>query len=285
MKSNDYLFIQTEKELFRYLENLKKEGITLIALDIEGEFNLHAYGEKLCLVQVFDGSQQVLIDPFPLSNEALGELFGDEKIIKIMFDASSDASLLKNRYQIDVRSILDLRIAVELLNFEKKNLHFVLNKVVGKQLTNKKKFQRYNWGRRPLDPQALEYALSDVIYLFEAKDEILKMLVNAGLYEEFLLRSIVHQNKNYKKNLADRHKKFKGYRRFTPREQNIFKEIFYIRDRYAREMNLPPHMVIENKEVYPLLKDLGHIRKIHFNRWIKPEIIGSLQDEILGISS
>lgn len=284
MNSGDYLFIQTEKDLARYLDVLKEERISLIALDIEGEFNLHIYGEKLCLIQIFDGTRSVVIDPFPLSNESLQAVFYDDKIVKIMFDASSDASLLKNHYDVDVRSILDLRIAVELLDFEKKNLHYVLNSVLGTKLESKGKFQRYNWTRRPLDPAALEYALGDVIYLFEAKDKILAMLTEEGLYEDFLIRSIIQQNKNYKKNLADRHKNFKGYKRFSHREKQVFKEVFYIRDRYARQLNVPPNMVIENKEIYSLLKDLEHIKKIRFNHRIKSPVIQSLQEEVLGIS-
>ena len=41
-------------------------------------------------------------------------------------DASSDMSLLKNTADIEVKSILDLRPAVELLDYEKKDLHSVV---------------------------------------------------------------------------------------------------------------------------------------------------------------
>ena len=280
----EYQLIETERELTAYLELLKEERIRLISVDIEGEFNLHVYGEKLCLIQIYDGKRRVVIDPFPFTNEQLNAVFADDKIVKIMYDASSDASLLKNHYEVDVRSVLDLRIAVELLDFEKKNLHFVLNHLLGTQLESKGKFQRHNWTRRPLDPAAVAYALGDVIYLFEAKDKILSLLAEQGLYEEFLLRSIVQQNKNYRKNLADRHKNFKGYKRFSPREKKIFKELYYIRDRYAQKLNVPPNLMMENKEIYPLLKDLNHVKTIRFHRRIKPGVARSFQEEVLGIS-
>ena len=280
-----YEFIQTEDAFNRYYETLKTEGIALIALDIEGEFNLHQYGEKLCLVQIFDGIRRVIIDPFPLSSQTLQTLLGDEKIIKIMFDASSDASLLKNQHQIDLLSVLDLRIAVELLSFPKKNLHAVLHEVLGLNLESKSRFQRYNWTRRPLDPAAVEYALGDVIYLFDAKDRILSRLQEKGLYEEFLTRSIIQQNKDYRKNPADRHKNFKGYKRFSPGEKKMFKEIFYIRDRHARELNLPPNMVLENREIYSLLKDPTLINQVKFHPRIPGKTVRALQSEVAGLSS
>lgn len=279
-----YEFIQTEDAFNRYYDTLKNEGIGLIALDIEGEFNLHQYGEKLCLVQIFDGTRRVIVDPFPLSSQTLQTLLGDDKIIKIMFDASSDASLLKNQHQIDLLSILDLRIAVELLSFPKKNLHAVLHDVLGLNLESKGKFQRYNWTRRPLDPAAVEYALGDVIYLFDAKDKILSLLQEKGLYEEFLTRTIIQQNKDYRKNPADRHKNFKGYKRFSSGEKKVFKEIFYIRDRYARELNLPPNMVLENREIYPLLKDPALIQRVKFHPRIPGKTAQALQSEVAGLS-
>jgi ribonuclease D len=33
---------------------MEQQGINTIAMDFEGEINLHIYGEHLCLIQVFD---------------------------------------------------------------------------------------------------------------------------------------------------------------------------------------------------------------------------------------
>ena len=43
-----------------------------------------------------------------------------------MYDASSDLSLLKNTDNMEIKSILDLRPAVELLDYDKKDLHSVI---------------------------------------------------------------------------------------------------------------------------------------------------------------
>jgi len=280
-----YLYIQSAADFHRYMDTLRDEKVRVIALDIEGEYNLHMYGEKLCLIQIFDGVRQVLIDPFSIKDEVMDDLFSDTRIIKIMYDASSDASLLKNHHGIDIKSIFDLRIAVEILDFEKQNLHFVLNTLLDTNLVSKGKYQRYNWTRRPIEEGALEYALSDVIYLFDAMDRILDLLKDKDLYKEFLLRSIVQQNKDYRKNLNDRHKKFKGYKRFSSEEKLIFKELFYIRDKFAKEINLPPNSVIENKEIYNIMKNPEHIYSVRFNKRIKSQVIHAIQEEVSGLSS
>ena len=89
-----------------------------------------------------------------------------------MYDASSNSSLLKNTYNIDIKSVLDLRPAVELLNFDKQDLHSVIAIELGITLTKKLKFQRYNWMKRPIDKEAIDYAINDVIYLFRLKDAL-----------------------------------------------------------------------------------------------------------------
>ena len=59
----NYIEIKSSLELRTYLKKFDEKGEHTIALDIEAENNLHAYGEKLCLVQIFDGVDSIIIDP------------------------------------------------------------------------------------------------------------------------------------------------------------------------------------------------------------------------------
>ena len=52
----DYVMIDSDSSLKTQLDFWQAHGITSIAMDFEGEFNLHIYGEHLCLVQIFDGA-------------------------------------------------------------------------------------------------------------------------------------------------------------------------------------------------------------------------------------
>ena len=121
-----YTYIKSKDELLAYLKRFEDVKHQVIALDIEAELNRHAYGERLCLIQIFDGVNKVLIDPFEIDNHTLRILFENKNILKVIYDASSDSSLMKNAYAIEIKSILDLRPAVDILNYEKKDLHSVI---------------------------------------------------------------------------------------------------------------------------------------------------------------
>ncbi len=111
----DYKYIDTENRLAGYIGRLKEKGIQALALDIECESNLHEYGEKLCLIQVFDGETAVLIDPLTIPHKALGPLIENRAILKIMFSATGDRAFLKKNCSLDIMSILDVQVAAELL--------------------------------------------------------------------------------------------------------------------------------------------------------------------------
>ena len=77
----DYLFIQDDRAFRDYHKNLRDHKVSLIAMDFEGEFNLHVYGNHLCLIQLFDGKQFAAIDPIKIAPESLKAFFEDRTIL------------------------------------------------------------------------------------------------------------------------------------------------------------------------------------------------------------
>lgn len=282
----NYREIKSEKVLGSYVENLKKEGRTSIAVDFEGEFNLHAYGERLCLVQIYDGRDALIIDPLQVDSKALSILLEDEKLLKVMWDASSDMSLLVNGYETTIKSVLDLRPAADILDFPKKDYSSVLSSVLGIETKKKKKFQQYNWLRRPIDEEAIEYALGDVLHLPELRDELLNRLQAAGALEDFFHRNLIVQNRDYRRKPGQRHKKMKGYRHLRRNEKELLRRLFDIRDAHARRLDMPPHNVIANPELMDLSRGALRPDKIRFNRRIQEQhrrrLIEELEMELQG---
>ena len=265
-----YKWIKDRSTLQAYVDGLKSEKRTSLALDLEGEFNLHVYGERLCLIQVYDGRDAIIIDPLTLDPSALKLLFEDEKLLKVMWDASSDMSLLVNGYDTTIKSVLDLRPAADVLEFPKKDYSSVLQTVLGIETKTKKKFQRYNWLRRPIDSEAIEYAIDDVRHIPALKDELIKRLYAAGQLEEFYHRNLIVQNRNYLRVPGQRHKKMKGYRYLKKPQQELLRRLFDLRDRHARQLDLPPHNVIPNPDLMQLSRREVPPEKLQFARWIKP---------------
>jgi ribonuclease D len=276
----NYSYLKSNEELISYLEDLEDKKCRIIALDTEAELNLHAYGEKLCLIQIFDGTNKVLIDPFEIDNISLKTLFESRNILKIIYDASSDSSLLKNTYNIDIKSVLDLRPAVEILNFDKQDLHSVITLELGVTLTKKMKFQRYNWTKRPIDKEAIDYAINDVIYLFKLKDALYKKLYTKNLLDVFILKNLRVQNKDYTRNPRERHHNIKGYHSLSNDEKRIFKRVFDVRDKYAKMCNIPSYSVINKIDLIDIAKGVKYINELKFPKRFSESLIQVILNEL-----
>jgi len=280
LENKSFKYIKTRTELVSYLQDLEEKKCRIVALDTEGENNLHAYGEALGLIQVFDGADKVIIDPLGIDNHSLKELFENRDILKIMYDAASDSSLLKNACNIEMKSVLDLRPAVELLNLNKQDLHSVIASELGITLTKKSKFQRHDWMKRPIDKEAIEYAINDVTYLFRLKDALLKKLYTENLLDVFILKNLQVQNKDYFRNPDDKYRKIKGYHSLSEAEKRTFKKVFDIREKYAKKSNLPPYNVINSTDLLNLARDAGYLDKIRFPYRFSGSLIQSILEEL-----
>ncbi len=276
----NFIYIESSAELRLYLKEFDDKAQHVIALDIEAESNLHAYGEKLCLTQIFDGINSIIIDPFKISNDALKRLFENPRVLKVMYDAGSDLSLLKNTAGIDIKSILDLRPATELLDYEKKDLHSVIAFELGIYLENKRKFQRYNWLNRPVSEEAIDYALNDVIHLIALKDVLLAKLYAKKLFEPFFLKNVQIQNKDYTRDPEDKYRKISGYSRLPGDKKPVFRKVFDIREKYAKQLNMPPHKIIPKADVIKIIKDPGFIDGMRFIKRIHNDIIQKIVHEL-----
>jgi ribonuclease D len=276
----NFINIASKSELRSYLRRFEDKGLHIIALDIEAESNLHAYGEKLCLTQIFDGVNNIIIDTLRVDHDSLKLLFENTGILKVMYDAGSDLSLLKNTSNIEIKSILDLRPAVELLNYDKKDLHSVVAFELGIFLEKKKKFQKHNWINRPLSEEAIDYALNDVLHLLALKDVILAKLYAKKLFEPFFLKNLQIQNKDYTRNPEDKYRKINGYSSLRDDKRTIFRKVFDIREKYAKLCNMPPHNVIHKADLINIVKDPKFVDHMRFTKRFSMALIQDILHEL-----
>jgi ribonuclease D len=221
-------------------------------MDFEGEFNLHCYGEKLCLIQIFDGKRFYVIDPFTISREELKKTL-EGREIKLFYDASSDRMLVYKQYGIKITSILDLKILVDLLEFQHKGLCDILNNLLKIEIHKKKKFQRHNWTNRPVDEDAIKYALSDVENLFKLKDELLDRIKQQDMIEQLVYR-LARTNINYDKISIPSIKKKKEYKTLSVVEKATCDKIYNMREALAKRLNRPPDNVFRNRQIFEIVR-------------------------------
>lgn len=252
----NYMVASSNRDLIKLREYLYSNAVGTIAIDFESENNLHEYGSRICLIQIFDGNKYFIIDPFNIGREQLKEFLEDKKVIKLGYGCDSDKSLLFKQYQIRIKSLYDLKIMVDVLDIQKKGLGEVNRLLLGIESNiNKKKYQMHNWTIRPIEKQAIEYALSDVAYLFSLKKILLDKIIAQGLVD-LLLEQIVQKEYDYEKIPIPTMLKSREFNDLRKDEQERVKIIFDIRERYAKEQNCPANDMLLNSEVICIARNL-----------------------------
>ena len=61
-----YTLVESPEDFLNVISHLQK--FNLLAVDFEGEWNLHRYGLHLCLIQISDGEKTFIVDPLCLDD-------------------------------------------------------------------------------------------------------------------------------------------------------------------------------------------------------------------------
>ena len=112
-----------------------------------------------------------------------------------------------------------------------------------------KRYQRANWGIRPLSGSMLDYARLDSHYLFELRTILAEELKERGLFslaqEDFDLACAVKNYPNGEKNTGCW--KVAGRQPLAPQQAAVLQELCRYRDDQAQKMNLPLFKVLSNE--------------------------------------
>ena len=275
-----YKVISSDRDIVEFSKYLHNNNIGTIAIDFESENNLHEYGSKICLIQIFDGKNYFVIDPFKISKEQLKSFLEDKKVVKLGYGCESDMSLLFKQYQIRIKALYDLKIMVDVLEIENKGLGDVNRLLLGIEIeNNKKKYQMHNWTRRPIDKQAIEYALSDVAYLFSLRTILLDKILSQGLIG-LLLEQFVKREYDYEKIPIPTIFKSREFGDLKKDEKERAKLIYEIREKYAKEQNCPANDIMLNKDLMHIARDQAVITSIVSGRKIDHKKFCKMIDEI-----
>jgi len=229
------------------------KNVDRIAVDFEGEFNLHIYGMHLCLIQIYDGDKYFIIDPRSpkLSREALIAFF-ESPVKKVWFDMSSDNSLIHKNYGTSLRNVMDVRVMAMCLGYMG-NLTGLVKEYLGieTEVKEKKKLQQTNWLRRPVGQEQIDYALSDVEYLFLLEDKLTPIILEKGLEKEFAFQlkkaSVPAEEKPGWMKLCQ-------WKLLNKEQKAAIKEYFIARDVVAKRFNVPSYMVLDKHKITELGK-------------------------------
>jgi ribonuclease D len=211
-------------------------------MDTEAD-SLHAYPEKLCLIQVSIEGTDVLLDPLAAMKlePALAELQRRELI---MHGADYDLRLLRKCAGFVPTAIFDTMLAARLVGCKRFGLTDLVAKHLGVPL--EKGPQKANWARRPLTPRMATYARNDAHYLKPLADLLHFQLSEKGRlpwHRESCDRLIADSTQVNEPN-PDEVWRVKGSSKLGPEGLAVLRALWQWREAEALAAGKPPFFVL-----------------------------------------
>lgn len=240
------VWIDTPDGLTQLVEILSKEPC--VAVDTESN-SLFAYQEQVCLIQFSIPSGDYLVDPLALDDlSELGGIFADPNIEKVFHAAEYDVICLRRDFGFEFNNLFDTMIGARTLGWSKIGLGNLLEEYFNVKAN--KKYQRANWGERPIEAEMLDYARTDTHYLIELRDIIYKKLVAARrwkLADEYIQQMcLVELSEPTDPAMTCFWSCFQ--RDFSKQQLTVLFELCEYRETLAKRKNRPPFKVI-SKEI------------------------------------
>ncbi|MGB8645057.1 MAG: ribonuclease D, partial [Anaerolineae bacterium] len=140
----------------------------VVAVDSESD-SLYSYYEKVCLLQFSIPGVDYVLDTLAVREIApLADLFASPAIEKVFHAAEYDIMVIKRDFGFAFAHIFDTMVAARILGWKQVGLGSILEQRFGVKVD--KRFQRADWGKRPLTQEEIAYARNDTYYLIGLHD-------------------------------------------------------------------------------------------------------------------
>jgi ribonuclease D len=244
-------------------------GQRAFAIDTESN-SLHAYREQVCLVQISIPDADYLIDPLSdsIDMSLLGPLFADVAIEKVLHACEYDVISLRRDFAYTFANLFDTMWSARILGWPKVGLADILKQYFS--VTLDKRWQRFDWGQRPLPLDALNYARFDTHYLLRLRDVQLQELNQRDrldeareVFEELAQSAAPPRDEA---NLAEGFRRIKGVHDLDAVGRAILRELHVYRDHEASRLNRPPFKVIGDETLVDIARtrpaQLNHLKRV-----------------------
>jgi ribonuclease D len=240
-------------------------GVPRIAVDTESNA-FHAYRPRLCLIQIAAGEDAWVIDTLALPD--LGELRAlllDADLEKVLHAAEGDLLNLRRDFDAGMVSVFDTMLAARLLGYQRFGLADLLQQHFN--ITLDKRFQRHNWGARPIPAPALRYAADDVRHLERLRDTLGRELAVRGRTEEAaeVFEHVTHVAPEERVFDPDGFWRVRGAQDLDGAARAILRELYAFRDARARAQDRPTVKVINDEALVAVSRaapaDLAGLRR------------------------
>ena len=238
------MIIHTNDQLKNFYLKCQKDRI----VGVDTEFHrVNTYYPKLCLIQLSNKNQQIIIDPLrtQVDKSLLRKIIFSKNILKVFHAAHQDLEILFNIYNKIPPNVVDTQICMTLIGYPHSiGYANAVNDLLNIEID--KTHQFIDWRIRPLSNKKIQYAINDVKYLIPLYTKIL-----GNLKKKDKLR--ISHLKVLDKNLYLRDPK-KAWEKLKLREISnlqlkILKKICIERETFAKEKNIPIKRLLTDKSI------------------------------------
>lgn len=255
------LLIQRRDQLRQTVDKLCQQDC--VAVDTESN-SLYAYSEQVCLIQLSIPKVDYLVDPLAAFDpKPLHPFLANPTIEKVFHGAEYDLACLKREFGFRIVNLFDTRVAIRTLGREPTGLADILATEFGVRMN--KRYQRADWGKRPLPAEYLDYARLDTHYLLPLRDTLESDLKNAGRLEEALelceyLTFLEPSDTSFD---PDGFWRINQARTLKPQQAAVLRELYLFRDETARLRDRPPFKIMGDTTLMAITKALpGNLQEL-----------------------
>ncbi len=243
----DFEWITEQADLDQLVEEISSTN----AYALDTEFHRErTYLPHLALVQLATADRIALVDALEIDIRSLRRAFESDAVC-VMHAGSQDLEILELECGAVPRRMFDTQIGALFCGYRTSSLGRLVEGLLGIQLD--KSAQLSDWTRRPLPPDELRYAASDVAHLLALRNALLTRLGEQGRVQ--WAEEEMERLRSKDRSPPDPKTlwwKLRGKTKLNARARGVAQELAAWRDGVAKRNNRPPRTVLSDMALLAL---------------------------------
>ena len=236
---------------------------------IDTEFhNERSYTARLMVIQLAFEDGCAIVDPLALGDLApLARALCETTVVGHAL--TSDLKIFADKWDTVPPDVFDCQVAAAFLGYGMSiSLADLVRDLCGVRL--KKSQTVSDWSSRPFTEKQLEYLVDDVAHLLDMHEKLAERLREKGRYEWAIEECrLLSEAERYRSEERRMYARIPGANRMNRRELGVLSEVVKLRDRIARDRDLPVKYIMPDDVVGGLaavrprsLEDLNQLRRL-----------------------